>query len=122
MPVRNYRDLIVWQKGMDLVVSVYHVSNAMPKEEIYGLTNQMRRAAVSIPSNVAEGYGRKSDRELLRFLGITQGSLCEMETQLTLAERLGFLKAEDLAPVFEQATDVTKLAAAFSAKLRSGLE
>lgn len=122
MPVRSYRDLVVWQKSMDLVVAVYEVTAAMPKEELYGLTNQMRRAAVSIPSNVAEGQGRKNDRELLRFLGISQGSLCELETQLTLAERLSFLKSQKLTPVFQRATEVAKLAAAFSAKLKSEIE
>ncbi len=120
MSVRNHRDLVVWQKGMDLVVDVYRVSSAMPKEEMYGLTNQMRRAAVSIPSNVAEGHGRKNDNELLRFLSYSQGSLCELDTQLTASERLGFLDGSKLSPVFSLLEQVTKLAAAFSAKIKQG--
>jgi len=81
----GYRDLIAWQKSMDLVVSVYQVNSLFPKTEIYGLVSQIRRAAVSIPSNIAEGRGRESNGDYARFLSIAYGSLCEVETHLLLA-------------------------------------
>ena len=88
----DYRDLVAWQKAMDLVERVYVASAVFPREEQYGLTAQLRRAAVSVPSNIAEGQGRRSsDDEFVRFLQISVGSLCELETQLELAVRLKFL-------------------------------
>ena len=89
---RNYRDLLAWQEGMNLVDQVYLVTKSFPKEEIYGLTNQLRRAAVSIPSNIAEGQGRNSPAEFTRFLAIAHGSLREVETQLMIARRQGYLE------------------------------
>ncbi|HKC66104.1 MAG TPA: four helix bundle protein, partial [Pyrinomonadaceae bacterium] len=86
--VRNYSELIVWQKAMDLVEGIYAATKQFPKEEIYGLTSQIRRAAVSIPSNIAEGQGRKSINEFLHHLSIAYGSLREVETQILIAERL----------------------------------
>ncbi|MEW6125539.1 MAG: four helix bundle protein [Acidobacteriota bacterium] len=91
MASQNYRDLIVWQKAMDLVEAVYSETKNFPKEEIYGLTSQLRRAAISIPSNIAEGQGRKSAGEFAHFLSIAYGSLREVETQILIAERLGYL-------------------------------
>jgi four helix bundle protein len=87
----SYRDLRVWQNSMDLVVSIYHETQGFPKEELYGLTSQMRRAAVSIPSNIAEGKGRSTDRDRALFFCHARGSLLELETQVQIAERLGFL-------------------------------
>ena len=89
MAVRNYSDLIAWQKAMDMVVDVYKATSDFPKEELYGLTSQLRRAVVSVPSNIAEGQGRWSDREFTHFLSIAHGSLREAETQILIAERLG---------------------------------
>ena len=86
--VKDYRDLIVWQKAMDLVEAVYHATKDFPREEIYGLTSQLRRAAVSIPSNIAEGNGRNTTRDYVHFLGMAYGSVKEMETQVLIAERL----------------------------------
>ena len=80
--VRNYCDLVAWQKAMDLVEIVYKATSQFPKEEVYGLTNQSRRAAVSVPSNIAEGQGRRSDNDFRRFLAIGHGSLREVETQV----------------------------------------
>lgn len=88
MTVRHYSDLIVWQKAMDLVVHVYEVTESFPQREVFGLTNQVRRAAVSIPSNIAEGQGRGTTKDFLHFLAIARGSLQEVETQLLLAYRL----------------------------------
>ena len=90
MSVQHYRELIVWQKAIVLVEEVYRATNSFPKTEIYALTNQIRRAAVSIPSNIAEGQGRNSTRDFLHFLSVAQGSLMELETQITIAERLGY--------------------------------
>jgi four helix bundle protein len=89
----SYRDLRVWQSAMDLVVSVYEETQAFPKEERYGLTSQMRRASVSIPSNIAEGKGRSTDRDRALFFCHARGSLLELETQVLIAERLRYLTA-----------------------------
>ena len=91
--IRSYRDLKVWQKSMDLTVRTYEVTKGFPSEERYGLTSQMRRAAASVPANIAEGRERRSTREFLQFLGIARGSLAELETFLTLSERLGLLQS-----------------------------
>ena len=93
--VKSYQDLIVWQKAMDLVTEIYRITKNFPKEEIYGLTNQMRRAAISIPSNIAEGHARKSRAEYIRFLSIAQGSRAELETQILIAVRLGYLADDE---------------------------
>jgi four helix bundle protein len=91
--VKSYRELTVWQKSIALAERIYVASKAFPKEESFGLTSQMRRAAVSVPSNIAEGAAREGTGEFLQFLSIAQGSLAELDTQLLLAERLGYLKA-----------------------------
>lgn len=91
----TYADLEVWRAAMELVLRIYKVSQRFPKEERYGLTSQLRRAAVSVPSNIAEGKGRTSDRELTQFLCHARGSLFEVETQLQLAERLGYAAKDD---------------------------
>ncbi len=88
---KPHKKLDVWHLGMDLAVGIYETTDSFPKEEIYGLTNQMRRAAVSIPSNVAEGAARQTKKEFVNYLHIAQGSLGELDTQLELAKRLGFL-------------------------------
>jgi four helix bundle protein len=89
MSVRNYRDLEVWQRAMELVAGVYEITASFPRNERYGLTSQLQRASVSVPSNIAEGHARDSTRDYLRFVSIALGSLAELETQLLLAERLG---------------------------------
>ena len=99
MAAKNYRDLIAWQKGMDLVEQIYGITKTFPKDEIYGLTTQIRRAVVSIPSNIAEGEGRTSEKEFLNFLPIAYGSLREVETQVIISERLQYIdgtKAKEL--------------------------
>ena len=97
--VPGFKGLIAWQKAMDLAVAVYCVTKPFPVEERFGLTGQVRRAAVKIPSNIAEGYGRRTKRDYLRFLDIARGSANEVETQLTLALRLGYGRKEDLEAV-----------------------
>lgn len=98
MAIKSYRDLIVWQRAMDLAEAVYGASSSWPESERFGLISQVRRAAVSIPSNIAEGHGRRADPEFRYFLGIAHGSLCELETCFALAERLKLSKrsAEDV--------------------------
>jgi four helix bundle protein len=91
---QTHRDLLAWREAKALVEAVYRDTSRFPREETYGLMSQIRRAAISVPSNIAEGAGRNSPRELLHFLGITCGSLAELETQLELAVRLGYLKSD----------------------------
>lgn len=89
---KSYQDLVAWQKAMDLVAEVYKDTRNFPKEEMYGLTSQMRRAAVSVPSNIAEGQGRRGSGEFKHFLRMSLGSLMELETQIMIAERLHYLE------------------------------
>jgi len=109
MAAKSYRDLVAWQRAMDLVVKVYAVSRGFPREEVYGLTSQIRRAAVSVASNIAEGQGRGVGNEFTRYLRISQGSLQELETQLMIAERLGYLDAVTLTATLEKADEVGRL-------------
>ena len=99
--MRMHKDLDVWQKSVALVEKIYVLTGAFPKEEIYGLTNQMRRAAVSIPSNIAEGAARQGDKEFANFLHIALGSLSELETQLIIANNLGFFSDTNIFPELE---------------------
>lgn len=94
--MQTYRDLIVWQRSIELVTAIYQLTNAYPKSELFGLTSQMRRAAVSIPSNIAEGYARKSRKEYIQFLRIAYGSGAELETQLTITRNLALVTEEKL--------------------------
>lgn len=105
----SYRDLIAWQRSVELSVDVYRFTADFPREEIYGLTSQMRRAAVSIASNIAEGYGRNSKSEYRHFLGIARGSVLELLTQLTIAKKLGFGKAELLEKTESRAEEAGKI-------------
>ena len=93
---KSYRELLVWQKGIQLSLLIYRLSKEFPREETYGLSNQMRRAAVSIPSNIAEGAGRLNTREYKQYLGVARGSSFELQTQLTIARELGFGDLEQL--------------------------
>jgi len=90
MEIKSYRDLRVWQSGMDLVVMIYEISDEFPSKEVYGLTSQIRRAAISVPSNIAEGHTRESTKEYLHHLSIAQASLAEVETQIEIAFRLRY--------------------------------
>lgn len=107
--LQSYRELLVWQKAMDLATMVYRLTEPFPKREIYGLAAQLRRAGVSVPSNIAEGYGRGSRREYLQFLTIAQGSLKELETQVLLAERLTYATAAQASRVLSEAEAVGKM-------------
>jgi four helix bundle protein len=107
--VRNYRELIVWQKAMELVELVYQATKQFPKEELYGLTSQVRRSAVSIPSNIAEGQARKSTAEFLNFLSIANGSRAEMETQILLAQRLKYVTNDTAQQILNLSEEVNRL-------------
>lgn len=109
--IRSYRDLIVWQKSIDLTVLTYKLTRRFPSEEKYGLTSQMRRAAASIPANIAEGHARRSIGEYLQFLGIARGSLAELETFLTLSERLGLIGSEISDRLWENCAEISKMLA-----------
>ncbi len=106
MSVVNYQDLLVWQKAMDFVEVAYELTHHFPKEELFGLSSQLKRAAVSIPSNIAEGHGRISRGEYIHFLGIAQGSLRESETQIILASRFGYISDEQLKQALSGSKEV----------------
>ncbi|HXL81162.1 MAG TPA: four helix bundle protein [Pyrinomonadaceae bacterium] len=107
--IKSHRDLIVWQKSMDLVTAVYKLTDDFPKSELYGLTSQIRRCAASIPANIAEGQGRRLAGEFLQFLGNARGSLLELDTHLEIAVRLGMLNRELHSTLMEQLIEVRKL-------------
>jgi four helix bundle protein len=109
MTVRHYTDLIVWQKAMDLVEKVYHATESFPRRELFGLTNQLRRAVVSIPSNIAEGQGRATTKDFLQFLSIARGSLQEVETQLILACRLSYLTEPLKCTLLEATREIARI-------------
>jgi four helix bundle protein len=109
MRLTNYRDLEVWKKGIDLVVSIYHLTADFPGQEKFGITSQIQRAAVSIPANIAEGYGRTPRGDYLHHLSIARGSLAEVETHLTLVVRLGFASPERVLETWNLAQDVGKM-------------
>jgi four helix bundle protein len=117
MAIKSYRDLIVWQKAMDLVEDVYKRTKVFPREELYGLTSQLRRAVVSVPSNIAEGQGRNSTKEFLHHLSIAYGSLCEVGTQILIAHRLGFLERRDVEVLDGLTSEVGRLINGLSNKL-----
>jgi four helix bundle protein len=107
--IDSYRDLLVWQQAMELAVAIYNATRAWPKEELYGLTSQVRRAATSVPANVAEGYGRENLGSYQQFLRIAQGSLKELETHLLIAERIGIAPRSSIEPLMASSESVGKL-------------
>lgn len=107
--LKNYKELIVWQKAYQLCLEIYKITKKFPTEERYGLTSQIRRAAVSIPSNIAEGYGRKTTGEYIQALYIAYSSNCELETQILLSGDLGYIKAEDLELLQRKIGDIERM-------------
>ena len=112
-----YKELLVWQKAMELVEIVYKLVKQLPKEELYVLSDQMRRAAVSIPSNIAEGQQRHSDRDLKKFLSIARGSGAELETQLLICERLGYLPKESISSSLRLCGEINRMISSLMIKL-----
>ena len=117
MEILSYRDLIVWQKTMELVTVIYSKTREFPKEEKYGLTMQIRRCAVSVPSNIAEGYGRNSTPDYIRFLNIARGSLYELQTQLEIAVNLGYLKDTIFKDLLQSVNEVERMLNSLIGKL-----
>lgn len=107
--MNNYKELKVWQKAVDLAVKVYESTKIFPREEVYGLTSQIRRCAVSIASNIAEGAGRNSKKDFNNFLGISNGSTCELETQLIIANKVDFLKGSALEDFQKDIIEIQKM-------------
>jgi four helix bundle protein len=105
----TYKDLKAWQAAMDLVVDIYHRSSNFPKDEIYGLTSQVRRAAVSIASNIAEGKGRSSDKEFVQFLNHARGSLFEVETQVAIADRLTLIPTQECGELLNRTAELGRI-------------
>jgi four helix bundle protein len=94
--IKSYKDLLIWQKGIQIVVLTYKITKSFPKDEIYALTSQIKRASVSVPSNIAEGYGRNTDKSFSHFIDISRGSLFELETQMIIAKELDFVNDLEL--------------------------
>jgi len=107
--LKNYKDLHVWQKSYDLCLKIYGIADSFPKEESNGLTSQIRRSAVSIPSNIAEGYGRKTTTDYIKMFSMAYGSVCELETQVLLAGDLGFIEKGKLGPIQKDIADVERM-------------
>ena len=107
--LRNYKELKVWEKSYKLCLEVYRITKGFPKNELYGLISQMRRAALSIPCNIAEGYGRKTTPEYIRALYIAYGSACELETQILLSGDLGYLKDKSLSKLQDDLGEVERM-------------
>ncbi len=116
---RHYKDLLVWQKGMLLAKLVYKLTMRFPADERYGLTSQLRRAAVSVPSNIAEGQARQGTKEFLLFLSHAEGSLAELETQLLLSVELGFIQQTDVDSCLQEVDELQKMTVALKRKLSS---
>ena len=109
MGIKNYKDLIVWQKSMDLAVIIYNEVKLLPREEVYSLSDQIRRAVISIPSNIAEGQQRNAPGDFRRFLSIAKGSLGELETQIILCEKLGYFKEDKTEFILDKCTEIGKM-------------
>ena len=109
MSIKSFRDLIVWQKAMVLVTEIYGITKNFPKDEIYGLTSQIRRSAISVPSNIAEGYGRNSTLDYTRFLQIARGSLYELQTQLEIAANIDYLQSAQYEEITHAINEIERM-------------
>jgi four helix bundle protein len=116
--IRSFKDLIVWQRSMDLAVRIYGITQKLPASEQFGLTSQLRRAAVSIPSNIAEGYGRQSTGNYRQFLSISRGSLMEIETQINICDRLKYVAQSDTENIFKEIIEISKMLTSLISKIR----
>ena len=119
---RGYKDLIVWNKSVDLVEIIYLLTEKFPKKEIFGITQQIRRASVSVPSNIAEGWARNTPKSFIHFINIARGSLAELETQLIMSKRLKFISTEDESKVFELIDVISKMLNSLNSKLKKQVE
>ncbi|TCN58580.1 four helix bundle protein [Flavobacterium circumlabens] len=114
----DFRKLLIWQKSMTLITKIYFSTNHFPKEEIFGLTSQIRRSSISIPSNIAEGSGRESSKDFLRFLNIAIGSLFEMQTQLEIAKNITYLNEQEFNNLYEDSREVERMLVSFIKKIK----
>ncbi|MBI2515301.1 MAG: four helix bundle protein [Opitutae bacterium] len=117
--MKDYREILVWQRSHALTLEIYRGTQLFPKEELFGLTSQMRRAAASIPANIAEGCGRDGDAELKRFLNIALGSACELDYFILLAAELGYLSAKQSKPVATEIYEIRRMRGSFIKKLKA---
>jgi len=117
LEIRGFKDLKVWQKGLDIAEQCYFLTKRFPKEELYGMVQQIRRSAASIPANIAEGYGRKHTKEYVRFLTIAQGSLNELETHLILSSRVGLCKTQDTEVIMTLLQEESRMLVSLMKKL-----
>lgn len=117
MPIYSHKDLVVWQKGILLCKAVYGLTEKFPKSEIYGITSQMRRSAVSIPSNIAEGRSRNTTKDFLHFLSIALGSASELETQIEIAKQLSYVDLQEYLEVDQLLSEVSKMTMGLMKKL-----
>jgi four helix bundle protein len=117
--LKNYKDLKVWQKAYELCITIYQITKHFPKEEQYGLTSQIRRSAVLVPSNIAEGYGRKTTQEYMQSLYIAYGSHCELETQIMISKDLGYIKSDDFQELQQDIGDVERMLKALIKSLQN---
>lgn len=116
--IGSFKDLIVWHRSMDLAVRIYRITQKLPASEQFGLTSQLRRASVSIPSNIAEGYGRQSTGSYRQFLSISRGSLMEIETQINICDRLKYLAQSDTENIFKEITEISKMLTSLISKIK----
>lgn len=120
-PIRDFTDLLAWQEGHKLVLDIYRLTKKFPKEEIFGLVSQMRRAAVSVTSNIAEGFGRQGYKEKIQFFYVAQGSLIELKNQLLIARDIGYISTVDFTKISERADQTHKLLQGLITKSKSFL-
>jgi len=117
--VKDFRELVIWQRGHALALAVYRATKSLPKEELFGLTTQLRRAAASIPANIAEGCGRDGDAELKRFLNIALGSACELDYHVLLATELGYFERADSSKLASEVMELRRMLGSFIQKLKA---
>ena len=116
--IKSYQDLLIWQKGKEITLKVYQLTNSFPKEELYALTSQIRRCSISIPSNIAEGWGRGTDKNIINFLNISKGSLYELETQLIIAFDLKYINETQLNEILILINEVSKMIVSLIGKIK----
>jgi len=119
--MKTFRDLLIWQKAMALVTQCYKVIKQLPKEELFGLTSQVRRCSISIPSNIAEGFGRGTNKDYHRFLTIAMGSLFEFQTQIEIAYNLEYISGNDFNTIYSDSRELERMLSSFISKVRETL-
>ena len=121
--IKSYKDLLIWEKGIEIVALTYKIVSSFPKDELYALSSQIKRSSISISSNIAEGYGRQSTQNYIQFIKIARGSLCELKTQLLVAKKLDFIQDEKLfSELINQITEESKMINSFLNKLEKSKE